>query len=224
MSIVLNIEQICAKAKKGGYVFCQLYEHHTEKQPTDRDPFDTIFAKDTDGFLAELKQFASTYPGTFTGVFKSSKESQKKHIVKLRFARESVESVPASSGVDLGAFRAELAESIRAEVRQEQEQERLRQELEESKKELANFQMNGGKLAYALERFIVGYLFPKERAAETQLQGFDDLDEQQIDQLEQAFAILLEGLGYETIIKLAQKFEAGEADNVIPIVQNFAKS
>lgn len=218
MSLVLNISQICAKVRKNEYVFAQLYESHYDKIP-DKQPFDTLHGADCEDLIEQLKEFAGNYPGAFTGVFKASKESQKRHVVKLKFSAAGVPSV--APGVNVEAMRSEILESVRAEVKQELEVERLKRELEESKKELANFQMNGGKLAYALEQFFNRYIMSKK---ETQLQGFDNLSENEVEQIEEAFAILLEALGYEIIVKLAAKFEAGEADSIVPMVQNFANS
>jgi len=55
-------------------------------------------------------------------------------------------------------------------------------------------------------------------------EGAQELSDKDQERLEKALSILVGALGWETICKLAIKFNKGEADNLIPVIQNFANN
>jgi len=55
-------------------------------------------------------------------------------------------------------------------------------------------------------------------------EGAQELSAKDQERLEKALSILVGALGWETICKLAIKFNKGEADGLIPVIQNFANN
>lgn len=110
-------------------------------------------------------------------------------------------------------------------------------EIEEKDRKLKEFETNGGKLAFVISELIKNLgLNPAQMAKtstvmngtefqpETQQAAPVEYTPAQQANLEKAFGILLKKLGYKTVLNLAKKVHEGQADAVLPMIENFANS
>lgn len=111
-------------------------------------------------------------------------------------------------------------------------------EIEEKDRRLKELETNGGKLAYFMAELLKQLnLVPTQMPKTSTVMNGTDFQpgtEQQAAQieytpaqqknLEKAFGILLKKLGYKTVLNLAKKIDQGQADHLLPMIENFANN
>ena len=179
--------------------------------------FDTFKDSNLDGMVKKLEKFAINYPKTFTAVL--SKEQggrESKMVFQIDF--DTFNAVKPMQGVKDNEKTIE--DRIYARIKAEEEAKTKERENEDLRTQLAEFKTGAGKLNYFIMSFIEGYMAKSSAGAPMQGNNSEP-SKQDLDDLENAFAILLKHIGEKDIISMANKIESDP--NIIMIIKTMFK-
>ena len=221
--ITLDKNQALKKATSRGYIACKIYEGN-HRDPQDLRPFDRFEGDDPKKLQDFLEQFAEDYPFQFCGVFRAGKNQDKKYqeVVNLDFRpATTVEVLPSNPGPlnapGITKTPQEVEDEIRARIELEMKLKTATEESETKQARLDELETMSGKLASVGYNILMQFMGGGASAPATPgatLQGIDP------NELETALAKLVELLGADTIINLANKINPG--DPMINMVKNYA--
>lgn len=219
--IVLNKDQFFKKLEKGGYISATVYEG-SHLNDTGLRNFDKFIPDNKETLKNDLIDFAEIYPYKFCIKARRSKRQNAEDwdFINVDFAQKlptaaPLQAIPAQSS---NRTPEQIEKEIRDRIKLEMEIQAAKDETIRLQERVNEFETNGGKLAYVGQQILMQFLQPNTPAAP--LQGTpENVDP---NELERALAKLVEVLGVETVIKLANKLTP--ADPVINIVKNYANS
>jgi len=211
--VVEKIDRIGIKCVKVFSGVCEITENMNTWQMVDilGDP---ECEKDTD-LVNIVKQWAKDNPGTYTMWLLSTKGQRKDSTPLLPVRINAHQEINTAQIVQGNIDPAKIREDIMRELKDQQERERVITENEFLKAKIATMDTASDKLAQVATKILQGF-FPGQQAQPVPLNGTE------LNNLEQAFTVLIDKLGEQTIINLAYKIESGQAAQYIPIIKNFA--
>jgi len=203
-----------------------------------KTPIWNYFTKDDEPEIGptHLAQLLNNYPGKYTLMASHRLTQIGKSPVLIKFDNghgvEIINDVHQEPGETLNGMTLEQMDSLimsRAnEIIEKREAARILQEKEDRLKEL---ETSAGRFSFFAAKFSENLLqtptvqnILSQLMGSNQLQGATTMNGPGPTDLENSLAILVEALGPETIIKLAAKFQSGQAGGIVPLVQNFANS
>ena len=178
----------------------------------------------------QVKEFARVYPHEFTFEMAKKQNAEAKHriITLVKFEpvserAEAIQGTPQMNPQDIKNLHKEIRDEIRDELRNEQEtRDKVHQEQREKEilqNRINDLETSGGKFAYAIS-MVVQQLMPNLTEditkTATSMQGEPTQD------IHEAMTKLVDVLGQETIIKLANKLTPN--DPIINMVKTYANS
>lgn len=247
--IVISKNNLIDKVRHHGFKVALFYDGLINNLDQERRPyFEKYKENDPEGLVGRIENFAKTYPGQFTVVLKHGEGSYNASQVSVRF--DPVQS-PQGANISLNGsgFGFETQEQIEDrllnKIKTQMRDQMLIHENKALKAKLEGLQTTGGKLANMLEMWIeakfLGKKIPslqgtptkKTNAKKPVKKQTDEEEEEEEEQeaetrkitdkeLKSAMGKILELLGADTIVNLADKLEEG--DPVIDMVKNYANS
>jgi len=222
-----------------------------EKNIVEKMPMEQHVAKDSnfETCYAKIENILSRKPGRFTFLLQD-KYSNRSQMMRAQVDTYTPLSVIDKSYTQIDEQEnknlfnlspEEINKRIDEQVTlrlQAQEQKRIE---EAQKKELEDLKTNGGKLAFVISELIKNLGLSPANLQGSVMNGFNtqttpgapqgaqpgtqiEYTEAQQKNLEKAFGIILNKLGYETVLNLAKKFHDGQHDSMLPMIKNFANN
>lgn len=221
-----------------------------EKNIADKMPMEQHVAKDSnfEQCYTKIENILNRKPGRFTFLLQD-KYSNRSQMMRAQVDTYTPLNVIDKSYVQIDQDEnknfidqltpEEINKRIDEQVNlrlQAQEQKRIQ---DAEKKELEDLRTNGGKFAFVLAELIKNLGFTPDKIQSTVMNGFTqqatpgapqgthpgtqiEYTEVQQKNLEKAFGIILNKLGYETVLNLAKKFHDSQHDSMLPMIKNFA--
>lgn len=221
-----------------------------EKNITDKMPLEQHVAKDSnfETCFSKIENILNRKPGRFTFLLQD-KYSNRSQMMRAQVDTYTPLNVIDKSYVQIDQDEnktifdqltpEEISKRIDEQVNLRLAAQELKRQEEAQKKELEDLKTNGGKLAFVLSELIKNLGLSPANLQSSVMNGFNtqttpgapqgaqpgtqtEYTPTQQANLEKAFGILLNKLGYETVLNLAKKVHDGHADSVLPMIINFA--
>lgn len=196
-------------------------------------PIESNVFSSSDDLKNRLKNYETLFDGKFTFLLgQGLKNEQIRHLKKFKveYYRNYIQQPNEMNGT-LEYVRAdEIDKKVNLLLKDKLQEIEKQKEINEMKEKLKELDTMSGKLNYFLTKFVDGYI-QKLTMNGTQMNGFtqynttaNDVVNNDINQLEEALACLVDFIGEENIIKFSSKIKNGSANHVKPIIINFINS
>ena len=196
-------------------------------------PIESNVFSSSDDLKNRLKNYETLFDGKFTFLLgQGLKNEQIRHLKKFKveYYRNYIQQPNEMNGT-LEYVRAdEIDKKVNLLLKDKLQEIEKQKEINEMKEKLKELDTMSGKLNYFLTKFVDGYI-QKLTMNGTQMNGFtqynttaNNVVNNDINQLEEALACLVDFIGEENIIKFSSKIKNGSANHVKPIIINFINS
>jgi len=236
--MILSFEQIKGMIAQNEYKCAILFAGHINPNNLKGiSKFESIVADSTDLIIGRLEDIKNTIGGNYTIAFGNGNTNQNiRSMAKVQasFTRE-LNGAPVQdqnpqkfSHIDKATIIAEA----KAEFKKELQAIEDKKEIEEMKTELIYLRTWGGKASLMVDNLMKMYFDPNQ-LMNTVMQGtkpqqqqpdVDNMSKQDIEEIENACALLIKTLGADVVIKLAAKLQTPKGAGMIPMVKNFVNN
>lgn len=210
----------------------KVYEGFIEDYKNNLPIESNVFSSSED-LKNRLKNYETLFDGKFTFLLgQGLKNEQIRHLKKFKveYYRNYIQQPNEMNGT-LEYVRAdEIDKKVNLLLKDKLQEIEKQKEINEMKEKLKELDTMSGKLNYFLTKFVDGYI-QKLTMNGTQMNGFtqynnttNEVVNNDINQLEEALACLVDFIGEENIIKFSSKIKNGSANHVKPIIINFINS
>lgn len=240
--IVISKDNLIDKIRSHGFKVASFYDGYFNSIDQDKRPYFEKYKEDNpEALVARIENLAKTYPGQFTVILKHGEGS---HNPALAFVRFEIAQNPQNQNLQLNGVgsgfgfetQQQMEDRLLNKIKTQMRENMLEHENKALKAKLQGLETTGGKLAHMIEMWLEAKFLGKKIPS---LQGTpgqkkqakknteeEDEEEEQISekQLQQSMGTILDLLGAETIVKLADKLENREDDAILNMVINYANS
>lgn len=240
--IVINKDNLIEKIRNHGFKVASFYDGIFTNIDQEKRPYFEKYKEDSvEGLIGRIENFAKTYPGQFTVILKHGEGSHHPAMVFVRFD-QVINPQSGQTQLNGAGFQFEtpqqMEDRLLNKIKNQMRENMLEHENKALKAKLQGLETTGGKLANMLEMWLeakfLGKKIPalqgtpdKKAGAKKPAQKNEDPDEDEINEedLKQAMGKILDLLGADTIIKLAEKLDSvGEDDPIINMIINYANN
>jgi len=230
--MILNTEQLTDKILKSEKTRMHLYEGAVTGITPDMNRFENLYADEPKELIELVGKFSTMYPDALFTCFLITKgQSTEKGALFFQFKtpRPQADTMQAHAEPQPLLQGLKSEQEIRAEIFKEIEGKRKIEILVEENKnlriEIKEKDSISGKFNGAIENIIMKFMQPPANTVNGALNGtYEETAAPQINDLENAFAILLKEFGEQDIIKLAQKLTGQNNDMLKSILINYINS
>lgn len=245
--MILKIKQIQSKIISTKKTRLNIYEGSVSDINEENLKFDNLISDDPNDLVKLLDDFNELYPNElFTGFLITKGQSTEKgaFIFQFRTDKEKADEavITAEPKAVLNGSKSE--DQIRSEIFKEleakQKSETLIEEVRQLRIEIKEKDTLSGKFNGAIENIVLKFLQPPNPPINGALNGFNDqysrapgstavdpgpgTNTSDINELENAFSVLLKEFGEQNIIKLAGKLSGQNNDALKSMLINYINS
>lgn len=242
--IIINKDNLIDKIRHHGFKVAIVYDGLSSSFDQEKRPyFEKYKENDPEGLVARIENFAKTYPGQFTVVLKHQEGSVNPSQVAVRFDQVQTPGQPQLSLNGFGATQEsqeQMEDRLLNKIKAQMRVQMLEHENKALQAKLNGLNSAGGKLANMLEQWIEAKFLGKKvpslqgtpgtkkatKKATQETEEEEETESRKItpEELKNSMNIILDLLGADTVVKLADKLENREDDTILNMVINYANS
>lgn len=242
--IIINKDNLIDKIRHHRFKVAVIYDGLSSSLDAERRPyFEKYKENDPEGLVGRIENFAKTYPGQFTIVLKMQEGAHNVSQVAVRFDQVQTPGQPQLALNGFGATQEsqeQMEDRLLNKIKAQMRVQMLEHENKALQAKLNGLNSAGGKLANMLEQWIEAKFLGKKvpslqgtpgtkKATKKATQETEEEEEEQSrkitdKELKDAMSKILDLLGADTMLRLADKLENREDDTILNLVINYANS